>query len=446
MSLASSLHRRHRSAHASRRGTILVITVVLLGALMVITAAFLRLGVGLSHEHNADLDNTRAFYLAEAAVSESAAAILSGKTGNVASQVAPASYANGIVWAVATNLGGNDYQIDSTALCDSGRVAVRAVVHKDYRIDYTKGVSSDLPLVVGSNFLMDSYDPALGSYVSQPKKKLPGHNDLIVDDKGSVASNSNITLNSGDHIYGDATPGPGSSVFGIGGNTFVTGSTAPALRTIGFPQVTPPALPSLGVKTVNKADPIASRTLTSGSYHFTSLDLKSQAAFTIQGPSTVVIDSLTTAAGCSLAIDATNGPVNVYFTGSTSFVSNMNITSTAPSAKSISLFFTSNQPVILNPNASLLGTIYAATATVTVSSNWHNFGAITAKQVVVASNVQLHFDESLLTQGRQGGMYLVVKQWQRMPVPQSMIEKRVDPYQLLGVARGSLPQASNAYQ
>src|SRR5262252_979025 len=101
MSLASSLYRRHRSAHASRRGTILVITVVLLGALMVITAAFLRLGVGLSHEHNSDLDNTRAFYLAEAAMSESAAAILSGKSGNVASQAAPASYANGIVWAVA---------------------------------------------------------------------------------------------------------------------------------------------------------------------------------------------------------------------------------------------------------------------------------------------------------------------------------------------------------
>jgi hypothetical protein len=59
--------------------------------------------------------------------------------------------------------------------------------------------------------------------------------------------------------------------------------------------------------------------------------------------------------------------------------------------------------------------------------------------------VSLHFDESLLNQARQGGAYLVVKQWQRMPVPQSMIQKRVDPYQLLGIQPGSLPKASNAY-
>jgi hypothetical protein len=43
-------------------------------------------------------------------------------------------------------------------------------------------------------------------------------------------------------------------------------------------------------------------------------------------------------------------------------------------------------------------------------------------------------------------MYLVVKQWQRLAVPQSMIHKRGDPYQLLGVQPGSLPKASNAYQ
>jgi len=67
MSLAS-IHRRSRRAQASRRGTVLVITVVLLGALMVLTAAFLRLGVGLSHEHNAYLGNSRAFYIAEAGV------------------------------------------------------------------------------------------------------------------------------------------------------------------------------------------------------------------------------------------------------------------------------------------------------------------------------------------------------------------------------------------
>jgi hypothetical protein len=53
----------------------------------------------------------------------------------------------------------------------------------------------------------------------------------------------------------------------------------------------------------------------------------------------------------------------------------------------------------LNPNATLIGTIYSPTATVSVGSNWQNFGAITAQGIVVSSNVHLHFDESLLSQG-----------------------------------------------
>jgi len=170
-----------------------------------------------------------------------------------------------------------------------------------------------------------------------------------------------------------------------------------------------------------------------------------QASLTVQGPSTIVIDSLTTNSGCNLNIDATAGPVSVYFTGPTDFVSNMTVTSTAPSAKSISLFFASDDPVALNPNATLLGTIYAPKSIVTVSSNWANFGAITAEGVVLSSNSRLHFDESLLTQGRQGAATLALREWQRLPVPASMIHSRVDPYKLLGVARGSLQNSSDAY-
>lgn len=436
-------HRTRR--FGDERGSVLVMTVVLLGALMVLAASFLRLGVNLSHEHNSGVDESRAFYVAEAGVAEAGAAILSGKSGNVATQAAPAKFANGILWVQSTDLGGGDYQVDSTALCDSGRAAVRAVVHKENTIEYTQGVTSNLPLVVGSNFQIDSYDPAKGSYASQPKVKLPGHNDWIVGTKGNIKSNGNILLSSNDRIYGDANPGPGGSISGLGGNTFVTGSTSPAQRPTAFPPVQVPVLPSLGAKTIRRTDPLPARTLTAGSYHFSNLTIGNSAAFTIQGPSTVVLDGLTTNAGCNLNIDATNGPVNVYFTGTASFVSNMTVTSSAPSAKSISLFFASSNPVNLNPNATLLGTIYAPAATVTVSSNWANFGAITANAVVLSSNATLHFDESLLTQGRQGAAVVSIRQWQRLAVPSSMTRSRIDPYKLLGLAPGSLLKSSDAY-
>jgi hypothetical protein len=444
--MRTGFHDRARTRpRKGERGSVLVMAVVLLGALMVLTASFLRLGVNLSHEHNSDVDDSRAFCIAEAGVAEASAAILSGRSGNVGSQAVPARFANGIVWVVATDLGGSDFQLDSTALCDSGRAAVRAVVHQEFNVEYTQGVTSDLPLIVGSNFMIDSYDPAKGSYASQPKQKLPGHNDLIVGTKGNIKSNGDIRLSTNDRIYGDANPGPGSTVSGIGGNTFVTGTTTPANRKTAFPAVVVPVLPSLGTKTVKKSDTLFARTLSAGNYHFSSVTIGNQASLTVQGPATVVIDSLTTNSGCNLNIDATGGPVNVYFTGPTNFVSNMTVTSTAPSAKSISLFFASDDPVALNPNATLLGTIYAPTATVTVSSNWANFGAITAKAVVLSSNSRLHFDESLLTQGRQGAATLALREWQRLPVPASMIHSRVDPYKLLGVARGSLQNSSDAY-
>src|SRR5690349_10271400 len=187
-----------KRSSASRRGSVLVMTVVLLGTLVVLTAAFLRLGVNLSREHNTNVDDSRAFYVAEAGIAEAGNAILAGKSGNVGTQAAPASFANGIVWVAATNLGNGDYQVDSTALCDSGRAAIRAVLHETFTVDYTQGVTSNLPLVVGSNFLIDSYDPALGSYASQPKKKIPPHNDWVVGTKGNIRSNGNIQLSSGD--------------------------------------------------------------------------------------------------------------------------------------------------------------------------------------------------------------------------------------------------------
>ena len=436
---------RHTIQGIRRRGSVLVMAVVLLGALMVLTASFLRFGVHHSRENNAEVDTSRAFYIAEAGIAESGNAILSGLSGNVATQAAPARYEDGILWVVATNLGGGDYQLDSTALCNGGRAAVRAVVRLDFHIDYTQGVTSNLPLTVGSNFFVDSYDPTLGSYTSQPKRRLPGHNDWIVNTQGNIRSNSDILLATNDRIYGDANPGPGSRVLGIGGNTFVTGSTTPATRRAGFPAVSVPAIPSTGPKTVRSSDPLPQRTLSPGSYHFSSLQINSQAAFTIRGPATVVMDSLTTSAGCNLHIDATNGPVGLYFNGPANFVSNMTVTSTAPSAKSISCFFVPPLPVVLNPNAQLLGTIYAPNSTVVVSSNWENYGAITANSVVLSSNSRLHFDESLLSQGRQGGAFLAVREWHRLPVPQSMIHQRNDPYQLLGIQRGSLPKAANAY-
>jgi hypothetical protein len=419
--------------------------VLAVATLMVLTASFLRLGTTLSREHSAVLDESRAFNLAEAAVSEAIAGIVSGGNGNVASQAQPATIGDGLCWVTATELGGDDHQLDSTGMCNSGRAGLRVVVHITYHPNFNYAVTSDLPMAVGSNFLIDSYDPALGLYASQPKRQIPGHIDWVVNTKGSLGSNSNIALSTNDRIYGDAHPGPGRSVTGVGGNTFATGSTTPSPTPVLFPPVVVPSIPSSGIKLVSKLDPIAARTLGPGSFHYSSLNIGNQAAYTIKGPATVVIDSFMTNPGCSLQIDASAGKVAIYFTGATTWVSNMVVTSTAPSAKSIGLSFSSALPVDLAPNATILGTIYAPLATVSVSSNWVNYGSVSAKAVALSSNVNLHYDESLLASWKDLRPSARVTSWTKRALPANLLASGMDPFQLLRVQRSALPRSSDAH-
>ena len=433
--------------NGGRRGSALVMAVVVVGTLLVLSAAFLRLGVTSSHQHNIALDQSRAFYVAEAGIAEAGLALRMGKSGNVATQAQPATYADGIVWVTATDLGNGDHQLDSVALCNSGRAAIRAVVHAVSNGTPVYAVTSDLPLLVGSNVMVDSYNPNLGSYAAQPKNKIPPHNDLVLNTKGTVGSNKGINLASGDRIYGDASPGPGAAITGLGGNTFVTGSTAPALQPIPMPPVVVPVIPSSGAKTVNKTDPVAQRTIGPGDFHYTGLTIKNQAALTLKGPAKIVLDSFTSSSGCSLNIDATSGPVEVFFTGPATFVSNMNVTSNSPTAQSVTFNFSSNLAIDLASNATFIGTIYAPLATVRVSSNWIVYGSVSARQVQLASNTQLHFDETLLAKQMAAGSVLTIKSWQRIPLPNALLgHERTDPYVVLGVAKGTLAKASDSYQ
>jgi hypothetical protein len=433
------------NGRAARRGAALLIAMVALTTIAVIGAAFLRLGISTKSESNSALDQDRAFYISEAAIAESSLALAKGRSGGVATQAAPAQFGNGLFWVTSADLGNGDYQLDATAMCDSGRSSIRAIVHQVISTQFKAALISDQTMNISSNALVDSYDPSLGSYASQPKNLY--NTKPYVNKGGNIRSNAGIQMNSQDVMLGNVTPGPTSSVTGVQGSTFINGSTAAATAPIAFPPVTVPVIASMGAKSVKKSDPVAARTLVAGNYHFTSLTLQNQAAFTIQGPASVVVDAFTSNSGCSLAIDATNGPVNVYFTGASTWVSNMNVTSTSPSARSVSVYFTSSNPVNLASNANLIGTIYAPFADVQISSNWVVYGAIMAKSMSFASNFQIHYDESLAASGRNGLPAQSISSWIRMPLPMSQMgKKRSDPFALLGVAKTNCPYPANAWQ
>jgi predicted acyltransferase (DUF342 family) len=368
-----------------------------------------------------------------------------GRSGAIGTPALPAKYGNGLFWVTAADLGGGDYQLDATAMCDSGRSSIRAVVHQVAVSQFSAALIADNGLTIASNAQIDSYDSTKGTYASQPKQTVNGKS--IVNTKGNIRSNGGLNVASNDQFFGNVTPGPGNTVAGIQGSTYINGSTAAATSKVAFPAVTVPAIASMGAKSVAKNDPVAQRTISPGNYHYTSLTIGNQAAFTIQGPSTVVVDSFMTNSGCSLLVDATNGPVNVYFTGSATWVSNMTVTSNSPTAKNISLVFTTASPINFASNASLLGTIYAPNSAVTISSNWGVSGAVMAKTINLASNLNIHYDEALMGNSRNGLPTQSISSWFRSALPTAQLgKKRSDPFALLGVAKTACPYPANAWQ
>jgi hypothetical protein len=418
---------------------------IALGTIMVLGGAFLRLGVSTKNERSSALDQDRAFYLGEAAIAESGAALLSGRSGGIASQALPARLGNGLFWVTSTDLGSGDYQLDATAMCGGGRSALRAVVHMTPSSGVNSALLGDTGVTLGSGVLVDSFDSTLGSYGSQTRQTVNATS--IVDTHGDIRSNAGITFAAGDGIFGKVTAGPGGLLSGILASTFLFGSTATATQKAPMPSVVVPTIASSGPKSVMSSDPVAARTLVPGNYHFDSLTLGNTSAFTIQGPATVVVDAFTGNYGCSLHVDATAGPVQIYFTGSSSFSSSMNVTSSGATAKDISLVFTSTNPVTLSANSSLLGTVYAPNASCRVRRRWEVFGAVTAKSLTVSSSAKIHYDQALAATGRGAFPTLSISSWFKESLPAGNLgRKRTDPFALLNVQPQDCPSPANAWQ
>jgi hypothetical protein len=418
---------------------------IALGTIMVLGGAFLRLGVSAKNERSSALDQDRAFYLGEAAIAEAGAALVSGRSGAIASQALPARLGNGLFWVASTDLGNGDHQLDATAMCGSGRSALRAVVHMTPSSSFNSALLGDTDVTLGSGVLVDSFDSTLGDYGAQARKTVNATS--IVDTHGDVRSNAGITLAALDGIFGKVTPGPGGVLSGVLGNTFLFGSAAAATQKAPMPPVVVPTIASSGAKTVNSTDPVAARTLVPGNYHFDSLTLGNTSAFTIQGPATVVVDAFTGNYGCSMHVDATAGPVQIYFTGTSSFSSSMNVTSSGATAKDISLVFTSANPVTLAANSSLLGTVYAPNAACRIRRRWEVFGAVTAKSLTVSSNAKIHYDQALGASGRGAFPTLAISSWFKESLPPGNLgRKRTDPFALLNVQPQNCPKPANAWQ
>lgn len=117
-------------------------------------------------------------------------------------------------------------------------------------------------------------------------------------------------------------------------------------------------------------------TLTAGNYYATSIDLKED---------------------CTLNIDVSAGPVNIYLTGSleSKTKSDINLLPGTSNADKFTIFSNSSQSIDIKNSASFTGLIYAPNADITIYNSGDYYGMAWGKTVDIKNSGELVYDPQL---------------------------------------------------
>lgn len=426
------MKRLQRAPSRARRGAALVAALAAVLFVSVLMSAFLQVGLSVQREHTGRLEGERGLQLAETALAEGRNAMRFGGTGEVATADAPARFGGGVAWVVATDLGSYRTRLEGHAMIRSARESVELIVRREASAPVPTGIFSHLPLTIESSTLIDSFDPALGSYADQLAASDTGY----VGSDAFVSSNGDIKVDNSASIAGDVAAGPGMDLL-LANDGSVTGSTAPAQNPFDLLPVSAPTIASSGALAVSGG---GSTVVPSGDHHFTDVEVGVGGSLLVVGPARVVMDAFDVNSNADVTFDTTLGPIEVYSTGAFDLSSNSSIwTPGEPSDMTLYLVGGPGQSISLDSNSEFHGVIYGPEATVHVSANFEVFGAVQAYEVDLAANVELHYDESLSESGVIQAL-VVVESWRRIPFPDAAaLRDRRDPLQVLGVSAADLP-------
>jgi hypothetical protein len=428
-----------------RAGTAMVAVVIALTGLLVLGSIFHQLAVRVAVEQAANVDERRAFYLADTALSEAMTAVRAGASGSVGSLATPAYFGGGVFWVQATDMGANRTRLLATALCGSGRAALEAEVQMVFDDPLFKAVlNSKDTLTLNSSVMVDSFDSELGSYASQAVNSNGVH--VYANANGDVSSNMGIVLNSNATAFGDAIPGPGYSVvFNTG--AYVSGSITPAPVAFSFPPIQVPAVAGSSPLVVPDN---GSYSLPAGIHGFGALQIGTKSTLVVHGPAKIVCTDFTGGKLGKLVIDATAGPVTIYVKGAYQHISGFEAQPAGSSPMALAFMLTKAQDVTFPSKSKISGAYYGPATNFTFTSANEIWGAFAGNRIDMSSSTKFHFDESLMkhwdNQTSGGSDPLDVLVWRRAAVaPALLLRDRRDPFAVLGVAKAALLSPAKAW-
>ena len=433
-------------ARTDRRGSMLLLSLLVIFSLMVLSGGIFFLNKRLQGEVTSVSADRRARYLAEAGIAEGMTAMRTGASGAVGTMANPAYLADGLFWVQADNSMGNGFtQLTSVALTGSGRAALQVLIEDTGQAPLFPNVlNSREQLTVNADVMIDSYDSSAGTYASQAVNTSAGHTHASTN--GDVSSNKDVIVNANAHVFGDATPGPGYNVT-LNTGSVVTGSITPAPTPFAFPPIQVPTLPPGGPQLLANG---STTTIPSGNHRFTSLSLGKAATLIIQGPADLVVDDFVGGKDARLVIDASAGPVTIYVRNSYSHISGFESLAAPGSPMALAWMIEATQAISFPSASKIRGAFYAPNADITFTSNNEAWGSFAGNRVSMSSSMKFHYDEVLSqywnsTTG-QNSDPLQVRSWQVTEVTPAFLKNdRRNPFVVLGLAKNNLNEPYNAW-
>lgn len=407
-----------RSAHEA--GFSLVAVTFLVAAAAVLSLTLMRTVASATKERGGSRRSLDSLYVSEAGLSAAVFDLASGGDGILGSEGEPVSMGSSSYWVEATDMGDGRIALVSTAMENDTGSRVEVVVEEVVGEGYDWAAFGDEGLAMDSNAHVDSYHSRKGDYKSQQVNGTGS--DAWANDAGDVGSNSDIVLKQNSVVNGDSASGPTSTTT-VTGNAVVTGATTPSAD---LEALDPIVMPSYG----SYGDFSASGTVSipSGTHEFEDFRVETGATVYVQGPATLVFDSLELRSNSQIVVDATDGAVEFYVEHDFILGSNTLIASKRQYPEDVKIMLESDN--IIDPdsrvdldeidfksNSRLYGVIYAPNAFVEIQSNFELFGALVARRVLLDSWSRVHYDEALRSVGSDGRRTFQTLCWRELALP-----------------------------
>ncbi len=240
-----------------KRGSALVIAVVLVIVVAGLAAAFLSLAISFNKTTMGATKRENAFMVAESGIDEIIQRVNTWTAGTLTTTTGDIGTNGTYTTAITPSFSGTagTYTITSSGVLfgDATRTNITekrgiqtVIAPLVVRPFDEAGAKGKLTVDTSGTMFMDSYSVAAGTYASQATNYDATHGEYYAGTGGNLASNGDISLSGGSTIYGNVTPGPGASV-STTGSVYISGSTTSATDPIPFPLPTyEPPIASIG--------------------------------------------------------------------------------------------------------------------------------------------------------------------------------------------------------